>query len=174
MNISKYCASGNDFIIFHTFIDKDYSKLAINLCHRQNGIGADGLVILLPNIDIENDFKWLFYNSDGTVANMCGNASRAVAHYAFNNNLSSEELSFLTGAGVIQAKVKDNIVESQLTKPIIIKEEFEEFGLKWFIIDTGVPHAITITDNLKYFNKDICSKIRYKYNVNVNYVKIEN
>jgi diaminopimelate epimerase len=170
MNISKYCASGNDFVIFHNFIKKDYSELAIKLCHRQNGIGADGLVVLVPN-DIQ-DFEWLFYNSDGSVANMCGNASRAVAHYAFNEGLADHCVSFITGAGVINAKVQDNIVESQLTKPIVQKEEFEELGLKWYIVDTGVPHAVTIVDNLDKFDKDICSKIRYKYNVNVNYVKI--
>jgi diaminopimelate epimerase len=172
MNISKYCASGNDFVIFHTFINKDYSTLAKNLCHRQNGIGADGLVVLVPHNT--NDFEWLFYNNDGSVANMCGNASRAVAHYAYNNNLTnSNKISFLTGAGVINATVSNNIVESQLTKPIIIKDEFEEFGLKWYIVDTGVPHAVTITDDLDSFDKDICSKIRYKYDVNVNYTKVE-
>jgi diaminopimelate epimerase len=172
MNISKYCASGNDFVIFHTFVQKDYSVLAKELCHRQNGIGADGLVVLVP--DNNYNFKWLFYNSDGSVANMCGNASRAVAHYAVSEQLvPHQKLSFLTGAGVIHANVDNNIVESQLTKPIVIKEEFEEDGLQWYIVDTGVPHAVTITNDLEKFDKNICSKIRYKYDVNVNYVKVE-
>ena len=45
MTYTKYSASGNDFVIFHTFIEKDYSSDAIKLCDRTEGIGADGLVV---------------------------------------------------------------------------------------------------------------------------------
>ncbi len=55
-------------------------NLAQKLCHRQNGVGADGLVVVLPHP--QYDFEWEFYNSDGSRADMCGNASRAVAHFA--------------------------------------------------------------------------------------------
>ena len=48
MTYTKYSASGNDFVIFHTFIEKDYSSDAIKLCSRTEGIGADGLVVLVP------------------------------------------------------------------------------------------------------------------------------
>ena len=80
MKITKYSANGNDFIIFIAQKKIDRSELAKKLCHRQNGIGADGLVVVLPNKDY--DFEWDFYNADGSHANMCGNASRAVAHFA--------------------------------------------------------------------------------------------
>ena len=66
MTYTKYSASGNDFVIFHTFIKKDYSKEAIELCNRTEGIGADGLIVLVPNE--KADFEWLFYNSDGSDA----------------------------------------------------------------------------------------------------------
>ena len=67
------------------------------MCNRTEGIGADGLVVLVPSS--EADFKWQFYNSDGSHADMCGNASRAVSHYAFTNNLViSNKMQFLTGA----------------------------------------------------------------------------
>ena len=46
MTYAKYSASGNDFVIFHTFIKKDYSKEAIDLCNRTEGIGADGLIVI--------------------------------------------------------------------------------------------------------------------------------
>ena len=55
MQVAKYNASGNDFVIFHTFEEKDYSELAKKLCHRQKGIGADGLIVLIPNN--KYDFK---------------------------------------------------------------------------------------------------------------------
>lgn len=172
MFLTKYSASGNDFIIFHTFKELDKKELAIKLCDRHNGLGADGLVVLLPHD--ECDFKWQFYNSDGSEANMCGNASRAVAHYAFSNGLADAKMRFLTKAGQIVANVENDIVESQLTPPQEIKEEFCENNLTWWLVDTGVPHLVTIVDDLSIYSKEIASSMRYKYNANVNYAKVEN
>jgi len=172
MFISKYSASGNDFVIFHTFKEIDRSALAKKLCHRFNGIGADGLITLLPSN--EADFKWQFYNSDGSEAEMCGNGSRAVAHYALTNGLAESEMKFLTKAGIITAKVDGDIVESELTSPKILKDEFSEEGFNWILIDTGVPHLVTLVDDLESYNKEISAKMRYKYNANVNFAKVEN
>ena len=172
MTYTKYSASGNDFVITHSFIEKDYTNDAIKLCNRTEGIGADGFVVIVPSS--EADFKWLFYNSDGSDAAMCGNATRAVSHYAFTNNLvSSSEMKFLTGAGLIKSCVEGNIVETQLTAPIVVKEEFIEDGFTWYLVDTGVPHLVTIVDDLELYNHDLCAKMRYKYNTNVNFAKIE-
>ena len=171
MTYTKYSASGNDFVIFHTFLEKDYSQDAKKLCNRTEGIGADGFVALVPTSDA--DFKWLFYNSDGSHAAMCGNATRAVAHYAYNNGLASSKMKFLTEAGLIESEVNGNIVQTQMTKPIVIKEAFEQDGLTWYLIDTGVPHLVTIVDDLEKYDHDLCSKMRYEYNANVNLAKIE-
>lgn len=172
MTIQKYSASGNDFVIFHTFIDKDYSELAPKLCSRTEGIGADGLIVLVPNNEL--DFKWLFYNSDGSDAAMCGNGTRACAHYAFTNGLAPKNMKFLTGAGEISCEVEENVVETELTKPVIIKEPFMQFGLEWWLVDTGVPHLVTIVDDLDIYSKDMASTMRYEHNANVNFAKIEN
>ena len=105
---------------------------------------------------------------------MCGNATRAVSHYAFTNNLvTSNEMKFLTGAGLIKSCVEGNIVETQLTAPKVVKEEFTEDGFTWYLVDTGVPHLVTIVDDLELYNHDLCAKMRYKYNTNVNFAKIE-
>ena len=121
MTYTKYSASGNDFIISHSFIEKDYKAEAIKLCNRTEGIGADGFVVLVPSS--EADFKWLFYNSDGSDASMCGNATRAVTHYAYTNGLiTTNQARFLTGAGIIKAVVENDIVETQLTKAKVINE----------------------------------------------------
>jgi len=165
--LTKYSASGNDFVLFHTFTKKDYSKLARELCDRHGGIGADGLIVLLPHE--RYDFEWLFYNADGSEAAMCGNGSRAAAHYAYSFGLAPTKMHFLTGAGVIQAQVDEDIVESQLTPYKIIKEAFEEEGLTWWLIDTGVPHLVTIVEDLKQFDKELARKMRFKYDANVNY-----
>lgn len=168
MKISKYNASGNDFVIFHTFVEKDYSSLAKKLCHRQEGIGADGLIVLLPCSDV--DFQWLFYNSDGSDASMCGNGTRACAHYAYSNGLAPKNMSFLTGAGVISSSVVDNIVESELTAVKEVREKFVAEGREWYFFDTGVPHLVTIVNDLAEYDKALASKMRYAHNANVNFV----
>jgi diaminopimelate epimerase len=169
--LSKYSASGNDFVIFHTFIKKDYSTLAKELCHRFNGVGADGLIVLIPHNSY--DFEWLFYNADGSEASMCGNGSRACAHYAYTQELASSSMKFLTGAGVIGCEVNNNWVQSELTEPKIIKNSFLEKDFEWFLVDTGVPHLVTIVDDLTLYSKERASFMRYKYNANVNFAKVE-
>jgi diaminopimelate epimerase len=166
MTIAKYSANGNDFVIFHTFIKEDRSELAKILCHRQDGIGADGLIVLLPHL--EQDFEWQFYNSDGSHADMCGNGSRACAHYAHSNNLAPEKMSFLTGAGVINAVVDDAMVQSELTPPVIVEKDIQHNGKTWWLINTGVPHLVHFTDDIAAFDIAEARELRYKYNANVN------
>lgn len=172
MKIEKYDASGNDFVIFHTDDERDYSQTAIRLCNRETGVGADGLIVIVPHE--VHDFKWLFYNSDGSGASMCGNGTRACAHYAYNNGLAAADMEFLTDAGVVKCSVDDDIVQTTMTEPVVLKETFDEEGYIWYLIDTGVPHLVTIVEDLDNFDLEICSKMRYKYNANVNFAKIEN
>ncbi len=166
MMIAKYSASGNDFVLFHSFIKKDRSELARTLCDRQNGIGADGLIVLLPHNDY--DFEWQFYNSDGSAAEMCGNGSRACAHYAFTRGLAPENMSFLTLAGEIKAQVEGTMVQSDLTPPRIIDQNIEAGGKQWWLIDTGVPHLITFDADMEHFDLAEARALRERYNANVN------
>lgn len=168
MQIAKYNASGNDFVIFHTFKEEDRSALAKALCDRQKGIGADGLIVLVPHDTY--DFKWQFYNSDGSIASMCGNGTRACAHYAFTNGLTQTKMRFLTGAGVIHSHVDGDIVETELTAPLKVSDAFEENGLLWHFYDTGVPHLVTFVENVTQFDKEVARQMRYAHNANVNYV----
>ena len=170
MKYTKYDASGNDFVIFDTKIEKDYSSLAIKLCSKKY-FDTDGMIVVVPHDTL--DFKWLFYNNDGSVASMCGNGTRAVAHYTYSNNITKSNCTFLTSAGEISCEVNGNIVETQMTKPIRIKEPFIQNGYDCFIIDTGVPHIVIVTDDLDNFDLSVCSKFRKQYNANVNFVKIQ-
>lgn len=171
MTVTKYSANGNDFVLFHTFIKKDRSELAKELCHRQNGIGADGLIVLVPHA--KYDFEWQFYNSDGSEAEMCGNGSRACAHYGFVNNLADEKMSFLTQAGVISAEVNSNMVLSELTPPTILEKNIIYNNKKWIKVNTGVPHLVSFTDDIKKFDIQEARELRYKYNANVNIVYVD-
>lgn len=171
MTLSKYSANGNDFVIFHTDSKEDRSTLAKELCHRQNGVGADGLIVIVPHDTY--DFEWQFYNSDGSTAEMCGNGSRACAHYAYNHNLAPAKMNFLTEAGVIAAEVNDSIVLSELTPPIILDKNIEFNGKSWWKIDTGVPHMVHITDDITHFDLKEARTVREKYNANVNITFVE-
>ena len=171
MQISKYTASGNDFVIFHSDEKVQRSALAKELCHRQDGIGADGLIVVVPHDTY--DFEWQFYNSDGSTAEMCGNGSRACAHYAYMHNLAPKSMSFLTEAGVIKAEVDGAIVQSELTPPVILEKDIEFNGKNWWKIDTGVPHMVCIVDDIATFDILEAKELREKYNANVNITFVE-
>lgn len=166
MTVTKYSASGNDFVMFVAQKKADRSELAKKLCHRQNGVGADGLVVILPHP--EYDFEWEFYNADGSVADMCGNASRAVAHFALEKGIAKDnKAEFLTGAGVIRATINGLYVVSDMVPPDIISDDIEEYGERWWLINSGVPHLVAVRDNIDDFNIEEARVLRHKYNANV-------
>jgi diaminopimelate epimerase len=166
MTVTKYSASGNDFVMFVAQKKADRSELAKKLCHRQNGVGADGLVVVLPHP--EYDFEWEFYNADGSVADMCGNASRAVAHFALEKGIAKDnKAEFLTGAGVIRATINGLYVVSDMVPPDIISKDIEEYGENWWLINSGVPHLVALRDNVDEFNIEEARILRHKYNANV-------
>ncbi len=172
MTVTKYSGNGNDFVMFVGQEKKDRSVLARQLCHRQNGVGADGLVVLLPHA--KYDFEWEFYNADGSHADMCGNASRCVAHFAHEKGISKDGVSkFLTGAGVIRATVNGVYVVSDMTEPDIIRDDIEEYGENWWLINSGVPHLVTVRDSIEDFNLENARVLRHKYNCNVNICKLD-
>ncbi|PAF51176.1 diaminopimelate epimerase [Helicobacter sp. 13S00401-1] len=185
MQLSKYSASGNDFLIFHSFISEDRSALAKSLCDRHFGIGADGLVVLLPPDSKEVSYKWEFYNDDGSKANMCGNASRCVAFYAVLNGLADLKHSFLSGAGVIEVEVflkeglKANILEvsSTLGEAKVLSTHQEE-GLNFTLVLMNIPHLVHFASSKEEFLRlkndlNFLSRLRKKYDANVNIAFLE-
>ncbi len=167
MEVTKYNASGNDFIIYHDSQKKSRGELAKLLCNRHEGVGADGMVVLVPHKDY--DFEWEFYNSDGSEAKMCGNATRAVAHYAIEHGISiNSTAEFLTGAGVIRATVNGDYVVTDMLEPNIKNREIVEFDKNWWLIDTGVPHLVTQLEKIEDFSLEEARELRKKYDANVN------
>jgi len=171
VNVAKYSANGNDFVIFDSQHKEDRSELAKELCHRQNGVGADGLIVILSHD--EYDFEWQFYNSDGSHADMCGNGSRAAAHYAFTHNLAPKDMCFLTGAGVINANVEGAMVLSELTPPKILDKNIEYNSQMWWLLDTGVPHIVSLRESVEEFDLKEARTLRLKYNTNVNICAVD-
>lgn len=140
----KVCATGNDFLVIDLLKDptaKTPSPGEIAaVCHRQNGFGADGFVILRPHD--EYAFEWDFYNLDGSPAEMCGNAARAVSrYYAYTHHV--EQFQFLTKIGLIKAKVSAPDLPSGLVQvQLPMWKEYKTDNSQFTFVNTGVPHAV--------------------------------
>jgi diaminopimelate epimerase len=124
MEFTKMHGLGNDFIVVYgeRELPSDAAKLAVRLCNRFFGIGADGLVYILPSE--RADFRMRIINSDGSEAEQCGNAIRCVAKYVYDNGLTDKtELTIETlGAGV---------------QPLVLKTEGGK--VSQVTVDMGVP-----------------------------------
>jgi diaminopimelate epimerase len=148
----KMSGSGNDFILVDNranLIEAALApELARNLCRRKISVGADGL-ILIENDD-EVDFSWSFFNADGSKAEMCGNGGRCVARLAKMLGICGSSLSFRTLAGIIRAEVSGNRVKLQMTEPCDLRldQELELNGQRFnsHFVNTGVPHTVFILD----------------------------
>ena len=159
----KMTGSGNDFIVI------DNRSLALNAdlcrdlvrraCRRKLSVGADGL-ILIEN-DPEVDFKWRFFNADGSEAEMCGNGARCAARFAHLKGIVDKtRLSFRTIAGIIEAEIKGERVKIRMTPPrgmalnLGLNADEQPFSLHF--INTGVPHAVLfVEDEAKLENTDV-------------------
>ncbi|WP_029191737.1 diaminopimelate epimerase [Paenibacillus elgii] len=116
MNFTKMQGLGNDFIVLHGHkeLPSDASGQAIRLCDRHFGIGADGLVYLLPSA--KADYMMRIINSDGSEAEQCGNAIRCAAKYIYDHELVPRDKTELTietigaGAQAVQLTVKEGRV----------------------------------------------------------------
>ena len=150
----KMNGAGNDFVV----VDNRDNSLNLSreqieqLCNRQRGVGADGLLAVEP---AQNgaDYRMRYYNADGGEAEMCGNGARCFA--SFVNFLEDEELertSFETIAGVIGAEFVGDQVRIQLSEPfdLDLNQQLEvgERTIAVHSVNTGVPHAVVFVENL--------------------------
>ncbi|MCK5403733.1 MAG: diaminopimelate epimerase [Desulfobulbaceae bacterium] len=152
---TKMSGTGNDFIIIDhrkpVIADEDIPAFAKAICRRQFSVGADGL-ILVENHDAA-DFRWKFYNADGSEAEMCGNGARCVARFAHAKGIAPARMEFMTIAGVIEAQVVDGSVKVRLTTPTdtLLDRKIDIQGKTTTIhsINTGVPHAVHFVDEIR-------------------------
>jgi len=159
LHVSKLVATGNDFLFIDARepLQKEFgvmprAELAKRLCDRHCGIGADGVVFVESGSALGR-LKWDFHNSDGSTAEMCGNATRCMGRWA-QVHLTLNEVVFETVAGLVRAKVEGEMVRSELSfasTPFVFREirfEAKGAGRTAFLIDTGVPHAVVDIDDL--------------------------
>jgi diaminopimelate epimerase len=164
----KMSGSGNDFIL----IDNRNQSLNVGnitdfvktVCERKVSVGADGLIII-ENSD-RVDFRWRFFNADGSEVEMCGNGGRCAARFATLKGIAKDNLSFETQAGIIDAEVRGDVVKLRLTDPHLMRINFsipiDERPMEISFINTGVPHVVHFADNLDLFDVfAVGRKIRY-------------
>ncbi len=180
----KMSGSGNDFILMDDRDDtlpvEDLKVFARMICERKVSVGADGLIVIKKSD--RADFRWRFFNADGSEAEMCGNGGRCAARYAYVKGIAGERLSFETLAGVINAEVKGKNVKLRMTEPTGLKADhplvIDGAAREVHSINTGVPHAVYFTEQLEDFDVfGTGRKIRYHDDyqpagTNANFVKI--
>jgi diaminopimelate epimerase len=151
----KLSGSGNDFIIIDNrdglIAEKGLTRFIQNVCLRKMSVGADGMILVERSE--RADFKWRFYNSDGSRAEMCGNGARCVARFAFVNQIAGEKLSFETDTGIVTATVMGDQVKVSMPDPEDLKIDFplnlDTGEMTVSRVNTGVPHVIVHVDDVE-------------------------
>lgn len=171
LKFTKMQGAGNDYIYVDGFTQEieNPSELAVRLSNRHFGIGSDGLVLILPSDTC--DFRMQMFNSDGSEAEMCGNASRCVGKYVYDNGLTTKkEITLETKAGVkyitlLDGDTRARKVTVDMGEPIlaptlipvkVAEEPVLEYPLDidgkiWKIscVSMGNPHAVVFTKGIK-------------------------
>ena len=154
LNFTKMYGSGNDFVVIDNragVLKKNLPALAVRLCNRKFGIGADGLMLVERSFSA--DFKMRIFNADGSEAEMCGNGSRCIASFAYKNGIAGKDMVFETLAGSISAKITGEKVRVRLGDPSEtltgIALDVSGRRLKANFTNTGVPHAVLFTKALE-------------------------
>ena len=151
MRYTKMHGAGNSFVLtedLHGELQgEDLSVLALKLCDEKIGPGADGLIVL-RDAGEDADFAMLFYNSDGSLGEMCGNGARCVARYGCEHGLcvDGEHIRILATAGLVPAKrVTEDQYQVRINDPSVAEPHREALGTDCAYVelgDPGIPHAV--------------------------------
>ncbi|WP_165941921.1 diaminopimelate epimerase [Cardinium endosymbiont of Culicoides punctatus] len=145
LDFVKYQATGNDFIVINNFATQQYTYdplLTQQLCHRQFGIGADGIITIEKHKYY--DFEMLHYNADGSKGGgLCGNGSRAAIHYAQQLGLIENKTQFWAMDGLHTGSINNQLIYFRLQDIMFI----EQLHTGYFV-DNGTRHYIEIVENV--------------------------
>ncbi len=172
MNFTKLQSIGNDFVLVETGdTQRDWSQVAAAICDCHFGVGADGLLLLLPSDSA--DFRMRMFNPDGSESEACGNGLRCLVEYVIKMNLAdieAQEISVETMAGTRKARIyraKDKPAKIQVSMgapkfaaediPVVIEDDRELVDIKSMLnypvavegrelllnlVSIGNPHAV--------------------------------
>jgi diaminopimelate epimerase len=185
----KMQGCGNDFVLIDnrglSLKPEFMAAWAVALCRRAFGIGADGLIFLdVAPEGAEVDYRWHFFNADGSRAEMCGNGARCAAKLAVALGLAGPRHRFASDAGPIQAEVFGaGLVRVALTEPGEFARDVAlatpDGPLTAQFVNTGVPHAVIFVPEAAAVNvKRIGAMVRHHPHfapagTNANFVQVE-
>ena len=153
MRFTKMQGAGNDFIILDLISGAgdvpDPAELARNICRRRLSVGADGLMVVLPPSG-EGNVAMEFYNSDGTVGEMCGNGARCLARYAHDHGYAGDHQVIEAKSGIVYGqRIEDDLYCVRLTD---VTRMDASLGIPWDgkilpctyveLGDPAIPHAV--------------------------------
>ncbi len=171
MKFTKMHGCGNDYIYINGYLEtiQDYNSLAKKMSNRNFGVGSDGMVVILPS-DIA-DFQMRMFNSDGSEAEMCGNAIRCVGKYVYDNKMTDKDIisvETLAGIKVLSLFVENNKVikvKVDMGEPILEAKDIPVISDKnpvtnqliqvlgkdysFTCVSMGNPHAVCFVDNIE-------------------------
>ena len=191
MKFWKMNGAGNDFIVLNNLEEKipveAIPQIAKTLCERHMSIGADGFMVVDAPTQ-GGDYKMLFFNSDGSMGEMCGNGARCICRYGYEIGLAGETQTVETTAGIITGqRIDRRLYKIRLNDPTTVKTEgsvevddkvypcaYVELG------NPGIPHAVVPYAGLKDADtnelRELGRKIRWHKDfpkgANVNFYEI--
>ena len=153
MKFWKMNGAGNDFLVLNNLEEhlphEILPQVARTLCHRHLSIGADGLMVVDTPTQ-GGDFKMLFFNSDGSLGEMCGNGARCICRYGYENGLSGETQTVETTAGIVTGqRITERLYKIRLNDVTTIRlnDSVEVDGVPYScsyveLGNPGLPHAV--------------------------------
>ncbi|WP_050700741.1 diaminopimelate epimerase [Dysgonomonas sp. BGC7] len=187
MKFTKMQGAGNDYIYINALEQSvnNPSELAVRLSDRHFGIGSDGLVLILPSQ--VGDFRMQMFNSDGSEAEMCGNASRCVGKFVYDNGLTSKkEIALETKAGLkyitlLDGDARTRKVTVDMGEPIldpllipvnvdsepVLNYPLDVNGKTWEVscVSMGNPHAVVFTTDIKNLDLPVIGPMFEKHSI---------
>lgn len=160
MKFWKMNGAGNDFLVLNNLEERlpaeVLPRIARTLCERHLSIGADGFMVVDAPTQ-GGDYKMLFFNSDGSVGEMCGNGARCICRYGYENGLAGDTQTVETTAGIITGRrINSRLYQIRLNDPTTVKLDspVEVDGVRYAcsyveLGNPGLPHAVVPYHDLK-------------------------
>ena len=191
MKFWKMNGAGNDFIVLNNLEEKipveAIPQIAKTLCERHLSIGADGFMVVDAPTQ-GGDYKMLFFNSDGSMGEMCGNGARCICRYGYEIGLAGETQTVETTAGIVTGqRIDQRLYRIRLNDPTTIKLDApvevdgREYPCSYVELgNPGIPHAVVPYAGLKDADtnelRELGRKIRWHKDfpkgANVNFYEI--
>ena len=153
----KLSGAGNDFVIINNLnrvvdsTNSEFMNFVTKICQRRMSVGADGVLLVEPTEDV--DFRMRYFNADGGEVETCGNGARCISKFAYLKGIVSEQMQFLTNAGIYEAEIVGDNVKVRMSDPTDIRMNvplrLEDGVHSVGFANSGVPHVVFFVDDLE-------------------------